>query len=122
MPFDLGPADLTGWGGISLEATQTTINVPVERLDNLIDENTVIDVMKIDVEGADTWVIMGAEKLLLQKRVKVLYFEQNKTRLRQLGIGENDAAEYLSSVGYQAEAMSDVMQDIVDWKAVPVGR
>jgi FkbM family methyltransferase len=119
LPFDLGPVELTGWGGLSLASTPATIEVPVERLDDIIDPFAIIDVMKVDVEGADTWVIMGAEKLLLERRIKIIYFEQNKTRLKQLNIAENAAVEYLSSVGYHAEAMSDVTQDIVDWKAMP---
>ena len=122
MPFDLGPSTLTGWGGVSLTQHENTINVSVRRLDDVIGDTSLIDVMKIDVEGADTWVIMGAEKLLLQKRIKVLYFEQNKTRLKLLNIGLNDAAEYLYSVGYHAEAISDATQDIVEWKALPEGQ
>lgn len=119
LPFNLGPEEQTGWGGITLEATETSIEVPVERLDNLIGDDVQIDVMKVDVEGADTWVIMGAEKLLRNKQVKVLYYEQNKTRLRQLGINENDAAEYLATLGYRARPVSPVAADIVDWVAEP---
>lgn len=119
MPFDRGPSTLSGWGGISLTQHENTFDVAVRRLDDLIDESTIVDIMKIDVEGADTWVIMGAEALLLKKRIRVLYFEQNKLRLRQLNIGQNDANNFLSSVGYRVEAISDVTKDVVDWMAVP---
>jgi FkbM family methyltransferase len=119
LPFDIGPEDLTGWGGVVLETNQSTINVEVDRLDNLIADDVVIDVMKVDVEGADTWVIMGAEKLLKSKRIKVLYFEQNKTRLKLLDINEKDASEYLESMGYRVRPMSDETADVVDWVAVP---
>ena len=119
LPFDCGPEDLTGWGGLALEESRSTISVDVERLDNLISESELIDVMKVDVEGADTWVIMGAEKLLRNKQISTIYFEQNKTRLKQLGIKEEEAAEFLSSVGYEATPLSPTSGDIVDWVAKP---
>lgn len=122
LPFDLGPEEQTGWGGITLDASETSVEVPVERLDSLIDDNTIIDVMKVDVEGADTWVIMGAEKLLEKKQIKVIYYEQNKTRLKQLGIKETDAAEYLAMFGYHARPVSPVSRDVVDWVAEPMVR
>jgi FkbM family methyltransferase len=119
LPFDCGPEETTGWGGFALEETQSTIYVEVERLDNLIPESQLIDVMKVDVEGADTWVIMGAEKLLRKKKIKAIFFEQNKTRLKKLGIREDEAANFLSSVGYEVIPMSSTSGDIVDWMARP---
>lgn len=119
LPFDCGPEDITGWGGFALEESRSTIYVDVERLDNLIPDSQIIDVMKVDVEGADTWVIMGAEKLLRNKQIKIIYFEQNKTRLNQLGIKEDEAANFLWSVGYEVMPMSSTSGDIVDWMARP---
>lgn len=117
--FDLGPRELTGWGGITHHKSDRSIEVTVKRLDDIIDLDTVIDVMKVDVEGADTWVIMGAEKLLRNKRIKVLYFEQNKPRQKDLGILESAAKEFLSELGYKVTALSDTSDDIVDWMAIP---
>ena len=53
------------------------------------------------------------------KRIKLLYYEQNKTRLKQLGIGVNEAAEYLLSVDYNAVPVSPTSETIVDWVAKP---
>ena len=120
LEFDVGPLEQTGWGGVALKSGPNTIQVSVKRLDEVIDCKTTIDFMKIDVEGADTWVLMGAEKLLKEKSVKEIHFEQNKPRLHQLGIKENEAADFLESVGYKASALSDSTSDIVDWQALPV--
>lgn len=117
--FDLGPEELTGWGGITHHKSERSIEVAVRRLDDLLDLETVIDVMKVDVEGADTWVIMGAEKLLRNKRIKVLYFEQNKPRQKELGISESAAEEFLSKLGYKVIALSNISDDIVEWMAKP---
>lgn len=92
--------------------------MPVNRLDEIIDDSE-IDLLKIDVEGADTWVLMGAERLLRDKRIKQIWYEQNKPRLRQIGIQEDEHQLFLRSVGYRAEPMTDPNRDIVDWMAMP---
>lgn len=117
--FDLGPDDMTGWGGLKLTACDSSIKVPVKRLDKLLDKNIIIDFMKIDVEGADTWVLMGAEELLREKRIKEIHFEQNKLRMESINIGNDDAVNFLNSVGYICKALSDPSQDVVAWRAVP---
>ena len=118
LPFDLGPDGITGWGGLVLDASNNTIEVPVKRLDEITDDSE-IDLLKIDVEGADTWVLMGMERLLRDKRIKQIWYEQNKPRLRQIGIQEGEAQLFLRSVGYRAEPMTDPHKDIVDWMALP---
>lgn len=118
LPFDLGPDGITGWGGLALDASSNTIEVPVRRLDEITDDSE-IDLLKIDVEGADTWVLMGAERLLRDKRIKQIWYEQNKPRLRQIGIQEGEAQSFLRLVGYHAEPMTDPHSDIVDWIALP---
>ena len=119
--FDLGPQEQTGWGGLVLGANNNSVKVKVERLDDVIPPDMIISLLKIDTEGADTWVLQGSEKLLRAKQIKEIHYEQNKMRLRQLGILEGEAAEFLSSVGYIAKPIGDSSKDLVDWVAVPAG-
>ena len=119
VEFDLGSTEITGWGGITLKKNNNSIKIITDRLDNLINQDTTIDVMKVDVEGADTWAIMGAERLLLKKKIKTIFFEQNKTRLKLLGIGESELIEYLDSLEYDSYPLSDTSKKIVEWMAVP---
>lgn len=83
--FDTGPAEQTGWGGV-VEGSSPSEGVEVEmvRLDAVIEEP--IAVLKIDVEGADTLVLRGCEKLLQRKMIQTLFFEQNPVRMERLGI------------------------------------
>ena len=59
-----------------------------------------IDVLKIDVEGADTWVLFGCEQLLREKRIRTIFFEQNIGRMEVLGITANEAVDFLQSLDY----------------------
>jgi len=103
MSFSLGPEDETGWGGLSLSAGANEVEVAVTTLDEYIGglpDSPVIEVLKIDTEGADTWVIYGAEQLLAQKRIKHLFFEENMDRMAKLGIRPGEAQDLLRNQGY----------------------
>lgn len=118
MHFDPGPEALTGWGGLSLSADANTIEVQVQTLDETL-PGAAIDLLKIDVEGADTWVLFGAERLLAEKRIKQIAYEQNHPRMQQLGIDEAAAAEYLKRLGYRAEPLAGRDENVVNWLATP---
>jgi FkbM family methyltransferase len=55
--FNPGSADQTGWGGLTTNTSAEFIKVPVARIDEELPD-TEIEVLKIDVEGADTWVLL----------------------------------------------------------------
>ena len=99
IAFDAGPADQTGWGGISAAVSSTTIDVPLVRLDQELPDS-LIDVLKIDVEGADTWVLFGCEALLREKRIGTIFFEQNEGRMEALGIDSKEAQTFLRDLDY----------------------
>ena len=99
ITFDAGPADQTGWGGISSTVSPTTIDVPLVRLDQELPDSP-IDVLKIDIEGADTWVLLGCEALLKKKRIGTIFFEQNRGRMERLGIAPGEAQTYLRDLDY----------------------
>ena len=110
MSFSLGPEHETGWGGLSLSAGENEVEVEVTTLDEYFGSlpgSPVIEALKIDTEGADTWVIYGAEKLLAQKRIRRLFFEENTNRMEKLGIGMGEAPEFLKRHGYTAERLGE---------------
>ncbi len=51
----------------------TLLTVQVEKLDDLIPENISIDLIKIDVEGAEYEVLQGAKKVLQRNKPIVLF-------------------------------------------------
>ena len=119
LSFSLGTQEETGWGGFSHAATETTVEVPVVTLDNSIPAGKQVELLKIDVEGADTWVLFGAENLLKAKRIRQIYFEHNKERMRLLGIGELEALDFLQTVGYKVSALNDPASGLVEYHATP---
>jgi FkbM family methyltransferase len=117
MLFDAGPASQTGWGSVASEAGPTSISVKTVRVDDAIDASAEIALLKIDTQGSDTWILYGCEALLRTRRVREVWFEQNTPRMRALGIGENDALQFLRELGYQPRAQSRTDGDLVEWSA-----
>jgi len=113
--FTLGPDEQTGWGGIAASPAENTATVPLTRLDQELPD-AMIDVLKIDVEGADTWVLQGCEALLRQKRIDKIFFEQNTIRMKALGIAEGEALEFLNSLGYACVSFN---HEKTEWLAYP---
>lgn len=95
--FDLGPKDQTGWGGISLNDNgEHIIEVETITLDNYFKDNKdIIEVLKIDTEGADYLVIKGCTDLLRAKRIKHIFWEENIFRAQKLGLNGMDAQKLL---------------------------
>ena len=116
--FDLGPEDQCGWGGISLRASDRQIEVEAVRVDESVDPDMPISLLKVDVEGADAWALMGCELLLRAGLVEEIWFEQNKPRMAQLGIPANTAQEYLELLGYKCTSHNSPMNGVVKWSAV----
>jgi FkbM family methyltransferase len=108
LQFDLGPSDQSGWGGLSIEKSYNTVEVPVVSLDDCFEnQNTVIDVLKIDTEGADTWVIEGSRHLLKSKKIKHIFFEENLSRMSNLKIDSGITYKILSEHGYQIKKIAN---------------
>ncbi len=116
--FDLGPEDQCGWGGIASVKVERQIEVEAVRVDEEVAKDEPIALLKVDVEGADAWALMGCGHLLCAKLVEEIWFEQNKPRMEALGIQENAAQEYLESVGYCCTPHDDLESPVVQWSAV----
>ena len=115
VTFDAGPADQTGWGGISAGGSATAITVPLVRLDEQLPD-AKIDVLKIDVEGADTWVLFGCEALLKRRAIQTIFFEQQPSRMKLLGIEPGDAQRFLAGLGYECQPLG---AEEGEWTASP---
>ncbi|GAA4458851.1 hypothetical protein GCM10023189_31760 [Nibrella saemangeumensis] len=110
LSFSLGNKyGQTGWGGFAFGQSEDSIQVEVTTIDKYVDEKGLseISVLKIDVEGADTWVIKGASKLIQERRVKHIFYEENIVRMIALGIKPNEAKDLLIDSGYVVDKISE---------------
>ena len=118
MKFDLNDSSQTTWGGLT-QNKDSGFDITVHRLDDLLDGTKLIEVLKIDVEGADTWVLYGAERLLKEKRIKNIFFEENNDRQQQLGISMNEAAEFLRDMDYSLKNLNFNSSGVSEFHARP---
>lgn len=119
LRFDLGPEEQTGWGGFAAAGVGKGVEIDVVRIDEVVSCDKPIALLKVDIEGADAWALMGSEQLLKTKTVRYVWFEQNKPRMKELGIPLNAAQDFLSSLGYSSSPNGASSGDLVDWTAIP---
>lgn len=119
MSFDPGPEEQTGWGGFSEFRNSRSFDVSVRTLDSLLAKETHVDLMKIDIEGADTLALRGAEKLLRRKAISEVWYEQFEPRMKSLGIARGEAQAFLGEHGYSAAPQGSVVGELIEWRATP---
>lgn len=75
----------------------TVTKVDTITLDSYWDKK--VDMIKIDVEGADLLVLFGMEQLLTEKKVKFIQIE-NGDHIKLSGYTFQDAIDYMKALGY----------------------
>jgi len=82
--------------------------VQTESLDNLLEENGIgrVDVIKVDVEGAEELVLRGATKTLTANS-PVVIFEFNPGCAANLNLSPYGARDFLQSLGYEFVVLGD---------------
>jgi hypothetical protein len=107
MHFDKGPEGQTGQGGLVPSGVETSLKVEVITLDEYFAARAhPIEVLKIDVEGADTLVLEGAEKLLSRGLIEHIFFEFYGERMEYLGIPRNKPFDLLAKHGYKVSRVA----------------
>jgi len=101
---DLEHAGQNTLGSFVYDGVHEATSVPVDciTLDQLIEEEAIdrVDVLKIDVEGAEMKVLVGADRLLSRLR-PVLLLELQEDSLRQQGASAADVSAHLAALDYE---------------------
>lgn len=88
-------------GGASLISqgdNQQGVEVKMERLDDLFDEMTTIDLVKIDVEGFEPQVIRGGINWF-SKQLPVFIIEVSEKREKEVGPSPKEIMELVQTIG-----------------------
>lgn len=109
IEFSCGPIDRTGISSIrSLgEKEAKRISVPCITLDEYFGEMTKVDLIKIDVEGAELMALRGMKQLLERTRPYVI-LELTDKWLRELGGSAEELLTFMKSIGYSAYQVTDL--------------
>ena len=93
-----------GFSGLSLDqAAGDSIEryeVRTERLDRLVPEDAPVHLLKIDAEGAERQVLLGARELLLRAR-PVVVFECGPDGAARFGYESTDLWDFFTQLGYE---------------------
>jgi hypothetical protein len=69
------------------------IKIDLRKLDDMIDPGTIINVLKIDVEGHELTVLKGTEKIIQNKQITNIVYEDHEAY-------PSEIAEFLTDKGY----------------------
>ncbi|WP_343636496.1 FkbM family methyltransferase [Fluviicola sp.] len=83
---------------ISQSEGQQGVTVNMERLDDLFDENTAVDLVKIDVEGFEPPVIRGGMNWF-RKQLPVFIIEVSEKREKETGPSPLEIMELVKTIG-----------------------
>lgn len=84
------------------------ISVPVTTLDQLIKAHNFsrIDLLKIDIEGAELSALHGAKDALARKAIKTMVIEFTPDNLKKAGTSREEIIDYLASFGAEVFDLS----------------
>ncbi|MEH1963209.1 MAG: FkbM family methyltransferase [Nostoc sp.] len=110
--YEIAVSDFTGTTYLNLaegdsmpfitnNANDSTITVPTDTLDNLLQYESIshLTLAKIDIEGAEILAMKGAISLLKQQRPHVWIMEINDA-VNNFGIQKQDVVNFLKDYGY----------------------
>jgi len=94
------------WGKGLLE-TQSKVEVALQTLDEFCEEHSVarIDVLKLDVQGAEYSVLEGADALLTARRIGMIYAE---VIIAPTYVGQRRLVDYLSLLSAKGYELFDL--------------
>jgi FkbM family methyltransferase len=99
------------------QPTATTVEVPLLRLDDVIAADLPVDLIKIDVEGAELDVLDGAAATVGRNHDIALIVEFGFSHLRRTGHSTQDWLLAFERFGFGFQAIEPSTGTLLDWNA-----
>lgn len=84
---------------------KSKLEISQKTIDNLIPHNIHINLMKIDVEGYEKFVLLGSEKILTN--TDCIYFEAVSKQYEKYGYNFKEIHNFLSTLGFKIYKFDD---------------
>lgn len=81
-------------------------------LDEFLETGTRVDMVKIDVQGAEAAVLRGMERILTENDAVTLIWELSPSQLREAGESAESVLNWLGEMGFSFTIVDDVSGDI----------
>jgi FkbM family methyltransferase len=101
---DIGKSQL-----VDPETDASAVRVPVTTLDQFCEDNRVtrIDVMKVDVEGAEFGVFKGSKRVMSDFPPKAIFYESVDSLCEAFGHTSEEMHDYIESAGYRIHTVKE---------------
>jgi FkbM family methyltransferase len=126
LAFAARGSPVSGGADMYLSDTTRYLVVPVVQLDEVL-AGRRLDVLKIDVEGYEERVLLGARAILesAERRPRAIFIEVHEA-MRKTGATPRSLAALLESLGYTVEAIvgtepGEPLEGLSQWVATPRG-
>lgn len=104
--------DLTGFASLrptnaDADATGPTSTVEIVTIDDLVGDNR-LDVIKLDIEGAELWALRGAKKVFAREQPSLLFECGTDVNLERFGYTRADIHRFITDdLGYSIYTLTD---------------
>jgi len=114
-----GPKDTSAYSSlVAWENTAATVPVTTRVLDDIVPDSTRVGFMKLDVEGVESLVLDGAERIMTSDR-PLVFCEFNDSHLRDAGSSSDELLSKFKRLGYSAGAEYPQGDAITDFLLIP---
>ncbi len=88
-----------------------TVKATCRPLDALLESHGIatVDLLKIDIEGAEYEAVIGSQQLFRSGRIKAIALEVHPAILAERGLGSATIHEFLIGSGYRVEVAEDLL-------------